>query len=126
MHKMLKSLLVVMVVFAFATGAYAEVQHFNSMQRIKFSYGTTGQTGPYGHSDITTDNRLIGFIYSDTGAGTMEIYDDAETAASLIIIRPAVRAGETVDVRLPYPYDVTDAILTKTSSTTARVTILYE
>ena len=126
MKKILFLILMVMFVLTMTISSYG-VQQFNSDQRIQ----TEVVTDQYALSTtITTNNRLLGYRFSDTNYGTIKIYDSAavsDTQAGYlrIVDRSGVNTS-SVGQSFDYPMEIKRGIVTRMGTTTGTVVLYYE
>ena len=80
-------------------------------------------------TSITSDNRIIGFKFSDTAAGTVALYDLAATGSvtsSNQFDEAMVIAGGTVNEIYPLPRAITNGLVIQMLNNTGTITIFYE
>lgn len=88
-----------------------------------------GATAHQLSSVITAGNRVLGFTYTDSAAGTIGIWDAATTAtagATNRIGEVSVAAGGTGTCIFPFPKQITLGLVYSSTTATGNVTIYYE
>ena len=80
-------------------------------------------------SSITSNNRIIGYKFSDTAAGTVALYDLAATGSVTStnqIDEGMVIAGGSLTVIFPMPRAITNGLVVQMLNSTGSITIFYE
>ena len=134
--KILCLILVVMLVLGIAIRSYAEVTFVRGPDaRISIEVVNPESQNPQLSTTITTNNRVLGFTYSDSGAGGAYLADynsEAVDSTTLAAIKAArfgeayVAAGETVTIMFPMPKSLSSGLVVGINTTTGAVMVYYE
>ncbi len=136
MRKFLSLILVVMVSLLITASANAEVVFTRGIDsRVLTDFIEAKANLNCTLSDAGVRNRILGFSYSDSGAGgafLADIASAAGTVANNLLIQAArfaeiyVAAGGTNTLMFPLPRDVTNGVVVGIGTTTGAVIIYYE
>ena len=99
--------------------------------------GISGTTAPTLSTNITTNNRLIGYEFSDSAAGNTALFDvaAAQSASGSTTLAPStsnvfsevdVIAGGNIVKVFPLPRNIVNGLVTKNSATTGKLVVYYE
>ena len=130
MRKLLSLALVVMFVLGIATMGLAEVNYVvGPDSRVLTSVHALSASMTL-DTTISNLNRLFGFTYTDSGAGTGAIYDTTVALANLtaanLIAEISVAAGGTSTIMFPFPRNIVTSITYKMSTATGCMVIYYD
>ena len=130
MKKLLSLALVVMFVLGIATMGLAEVNYVvGPDSRVLTSVHALSASMTL-DTTISNLNRLFGFTYTDSAAGTGAIYDTTVALANLtaanLIAEISVAAGGTSTIMFPFPRNIVTSITYKMSTATGCMVIYYD
>jgi hypothetical protein len=129
MRKFLSLTLAVMFVLSIATMGWADVVYTRGTDaRVSIVVHANSAT-PALDSTITTNNRILGFTYTDSAAGQVGLYDGTVVQAKAgtgVFGEIKVAAGGLNVQMYPLPKNVTTSISYIMSTATGCVTIYYE
>ena len=134
MRKYFSLILAVMIVLAVAGYVSADVVYSRSPDARVSIYVATSTTVLAGDSSTTISsvNRILGFSYSNSAAGTVGLYDDTSIAnmntntTTHLFAETTVSAGGVSVVMFPLPYQVNRGVMVHSSSRTGVTNIYYE
>ncbi len=135
MKKMLCLILAVMMIFI-ARMSFADASYPRGMDaRIK-TEPLSGTAAATLSSNVTTNNRVIGYTFSDSSAGNTALFDASEATGSAsstndpdttnVFGEADVIAGGNVTVVFPFPRALTKGLVMKNSATTGKLVVYYE
>jgi len=130
MKKVFGIILAIMMLACLAGTGHADVQYTRGTDaRIKTETVINTATATL-VSNITTNNRVIGYTFSDSAAGNVALIDasgvgTAPTAANTFA-EPHVIAGGLTTVVFPFPRNISSGVVVDMSTSTGTVTIYYE
>ena len=128
MRKFLSLALVVVFVLSLATMGFAEVVYTRGVDARVLTSVVTGATASLSTA-VTKVNRILGFSFTDSSAGSCGLYDSAaanDTAVTKLIAEATCAAGTIVTQMFPLPRDLTYGLVTKNSASTGVLTVYYE
>jgi len=128
MRKILAILLAVMIIGS-AAGllSAAPVYYGEPMQSVK-TYTVALTAGKTLSSSVTTQNRVLGFTFSDSAAGAGAVMDnvDAATAGdSTVFGEVYVASGTAETVMFPFPRKITSGLVVMSTNATGTITVYY-
>ena len=133
MKKILSLILVVIFVLGLTT-SYADVVYTRDYDARTLTYTLAG-TDVATLTGLTTNNRILGVMVSDSSAGAFGVFDYATLAAynaetsysgTDIIIEAYCAAGGVSVVMFPLPKNISNGVVAKLSNSTGSGTIFYE
>ena len=96
----------------------------------------SGTTSPTLSTAVTTNNRIIGYTFTDSSAGNTAIFDASEATGlstssndpdtTNVFGEADVIAGGNVTVIFPLPRNLTKGLVMKNSATTGKLIVYYE
>lgn len=129
MNKKLSLALVVMLVLSIATWVCADVVFTRGPDSRVSTYVSSATSAGAVSSTVTTNNRVLGFTYSDSLPSSVSIYDGSafsDTSAGNLIAKLFVAAGGSNSIMLPLPRNLTKGLITVMSTATGAVEVYYE
>ena len=129
MKKILSLALVVMFVFGIATTGFSEVVFTRGADARVLTESAAKTHTTTLSTNITTNNRILGFTYSDEAAGCGAIYDATAANANAgtgLIGEIYVAAGTCYTIMFPLPRNITTGLSYAMSTSTGSITIYYE
>ena len=129
MKKIMSLILAVMLVVSAAGLLSADVV-YNREPGARISIYNLSKTGTTTLvTSITSSNRIIGYKFSDTAAGTVAFYDLAAVASVTStnqIDEAMVIAGGSLTEIFPTPRAITNGLVIQMLNSTGTITIYYE
>lgn len=132
MKKFISLFLVVMFVLSIATMGWADVFYVRGPDARVLTYTLAKTIGTTLSSSVTTNNRILGFAYTDSAAGTGGIFDGATVAAvnaalgTYLIAEISVAAGGISTLMFPLPRNVSNGLVVSMSTATGCILVFYE
>ena len=129
--------LAVVVSFMIVGNSFAQVLYNRGTDARLKTEGISGTTAPTLSTAITTNNRIIGYEFSDSAAGNTALFDvvAAQSASGSTTLAPStsnvfsevdVIAGGNVIKIFPLPRTIVNGLVTKNSATTGKLVVYYE
>ena len=135
MKKLLSLTLAVLFVAVIAGSAFAgndgAIAYTRGVDaRIKTDILASAQNGELS-SDIGINDLVLGWKFTDSSAGSGDIYDETaaatvRTSATNVIDEMYVAAGGVSVTMFPTPFVVTRGLVARTLNSTGRVIVFYE
>lgn len=132
MKKLFYFILAVMMLFCTAGNVKADVLYARSSDgRVKtYTQFDSATSTLVSSSVIGTNNRIIGYTFSDSAAGDVCLIDASAAttapATTNVMAEPTVAAGGVTTVIFPLPYQIQNGLVIDMSTATGQVTIYYE
>ncbi len=132
MKKTLSIILAVMLMFGLTASAFAEAMYTGGVDAtVKIQ--SAAPAGPGAScvtlsTVITAGNKVLGFTYTDSAAGTVGLWDAASTGASASTNRigeVSVAAGTAETVIFPFPKKLDNGLTWASTTATGNLTIYY-
>lgn len=113
----------------FVGKAKADVLYTRGTDARLYTYVVPNTSTATLSSTITTNNRILGFVYSDSAAGVSTLFDSSSASTlttSLIFAEAHVAAGTQSIQMFPLPKALNNGFVTKNSTSTGVLVVYYE
>lgn len=134
MKKTLSIILAVMLLLGVTASIYAEATYTGGVDALiqiqSVAPAGPGATAQQLSSVIVAGNRILGFSYTDTAAGTIGLWDSAAIgsgcSATTRIGELSVAAGTAEELMYPFPKKLDRGLVYSSTTATGNLTIFYE
>ena len=132
MKKILLLVLAVMLGLGIAVSAFAEATYTGGPDARVLTYAVGLTTTRALSTTIVAGNRILGFSYTDSAAGTGALFDASTVAlvngadSTYVIAECSVAAGTSQTVMFPFPRAVNNGLVTGMSTATGALVVYYQ
>lgn len=129
MKKILAFFLAITVVLVIARYSSADALYTRGTDGRVQTWVWTNSTAATLSTTVGTNNRILGYSFSDSAAGNFVMYDSATTGGVLLanaFAEADVIAGGNTQLMFPMPKNLSNGLVVKNSTTTGKLVVFFE